>query len=196
MALSVSSIRRHFSAIKDPRRKHRRLHDLLDIIVIALCAVIANANTWQDVETFASKREAWLRRFLPLANGIPSHDTMERVFDRLDPVALQRALIGWLAHVSGALKLEHVAIDGKTARRSGSPAKGIGALQIVSAWAVEQEATLGQVMVAEGSNEIPAIPALLEMLDLNGALVTIDAIGTRKEIAAKIVEGGGDYILR
>jgi predicted transposase YbfD/YdcC len=130
-----------------------------------------------------------------LPNGIPSHDTMERVFDRLDPLALQRALLGWLEHVSGSLNLEHVAIDGKTARRSGSPAKGLGALQIVSAWAVKQEATLGQVMVAEGSNEIPAIPALLEMLDLHGALVTIDAIGTQKEIAGKIVEGGGDYIL-
>jgi predicted transposase YbfD/YdcC len=195
MALSLSSIRRHFSALKDPRRRHRRLHNLLDIIVIALCGVIANANTWQDIAVFARKRESWLRRFLPLPCGIPSHDTMERVFDRLDPAALQRALLGWLQHASGILQVKHIAIDGKAARRSGSPARGLAALQIVSAWAVEQEATLGQVMVAEGSNEIPAIPALLEMLDLEGALVTIDAIGTQKEIAARIVEGGGDYIL-
>jgi predicted transposase YbfD/YdcC len=195
MALSISAIRRHFAGLKDPRRKHRRLHNLLDIIVIALCGVIANANTWQDIETFAGKREAWLRRFLPLPHGIPSHDTLERVFDRLDPLALQSGLLGWLEHVSGVLGVKHIAIDGKTARRSGSPAKGLQALQIVSAWAVEQEATLGQVMVAEGSNEIPAIPALLELLDLNGALVTIDAIGTQKEIASRIVQGGGDYVL-
>lgn len=195
MALSLSCIRRHFSALKDPRRRHRRLHNLLDIIVIALCGVIANANTWQDIAVFAGKRESWLRRFLPLPHGIPSHDTMERVFDRLDPVALQSALLGWLQHASGMPGIKHIAIDGKTARRSGSPARGLAALQIVSAWAVEQEATLGQVMVAEGSNEIPAIPALLSMLDLEGALVTIDAIGTQKEIAASIVAGGGDYIL-
>src|SRR5258708_4610757 len=153
MALSTCPIRRHFASLKDPRRKHCRLHNLLDIIVIALCGVIANANSWQDIETFAQKRQDWLRRFLPLPNGIPSHDTMERVFNRLDPLALQRCLLAWLEQISGELNLKHIAIDGKTARRSGSPKRGLGALQIVSAWAVQQEVTLGQVVVAEGSNE-------------------------------------------
>lgn len=195
MTLSALSIRRHFTSLEDPRRKHRRRHRLLDIIAIALCGVIASCNRWQDIETFALKRKDWLGRFLELPSGIPSHDTIERVFARLDPLALQRCLLSWLEATTGALKLEHVAIDGKTARRSGSPANGLGALQIVSAWAVEQNLTLGQVAVAEGSNEIPTIPALLELINLKGALVTIDAIGTQTDIASKIVEGGGDYVL-
>jgi predicted transposase YbfD/YdcC len=195
MAISTLSIRRHFARLKDPRRKHGQRHALLDIIVIALCGVIANCNDWQDIETFARKRKEWFARFLELPNGIPSHDTIERVFARLDPLALQRCLLNWLEAITGALKLKHVAIDGKTARRSGSPTNGLGALQIVSAWAVEQNLTLGQVVVAEGSNEIPTIPALLELIDLHGALVTIDAIGTQTDIASKIVQGGGDYVL-
>jgi predicted transposase YbfD/YdcC len=194
MSLS-SSIRRHFATLQDPRRKHCRLHNLLDIIVIALCGVIANCDSWQDIETFARKRHDWLKRFLALPNGIPSHDTLERVFSRLDPLALQRCLLAWLHEISGSLKLQHIAIDGKTQRHSGSPTRGLDALQIVSAWAVKQDLTLGQVMVAEGSNEIPAIPALLELLELHGALVTIDAIGCQKEIASTIIHGGGDYVL-
>jgi predicted transposase YbfD/YdcC len=195
MALSALSIRRHFTSLKDPRRKHRQRHRLLDIIAIALCGVIANCNDWQDIETFARNRKEWFARFLELPNGIPSHDTIERVFARLDPLALQRCLLGWLKAVSGALGLGHVAIDGKTARHSGSPTRGLGPLQVVSAWAVEQDLTLGQVAVAEGSNEIPAIPALLELLQLKGALVSIDAIGTQTDIAAAIIDAGGDYIL-
>jgi len=195
MSLSTSSIRRHFATLEDPRRKHCRLHNLLDIIVIALCGVIANCDSWQDIETFARKRHDWLKRFLALPNGIPSHDTLERLFNHLDPVALQRCLLAWLHEISGSLNLPHIAIDGKTQRRSGSPKRGLDALQIVSAWAVKQDLTLGQVVVAEGSNEIPAIPALLEMLDLHGALVTIDAIGCQKEIAGTIIQGGGDYVL-
>jgi predicted transposase YbfD/YdcC len=195
MALSVSSIRRHFATLDDPRRKHCRLHNLLDIIAIALCAVIANCDSWQDIETFARKRHDWLKRFLALPNGIPSHDTLERVFHRLDPPALQRCLLAWLREVSGTLDLQHIAIDGKAARRSGSPKRGIDALHLVSAWAVKQDLTLGQVMVAEGSNEIPAIPALLGLLELHGALVTIDAVGCQKEIARTIIQAGGDYVL-
>jgi predicted transposase YbfD/YdcC len=195
MSLTASSIRRHFASLQDPRRKHCRLHNLLDIIVIALCGVIANCDSWQDIETFARKRHDWLKRFLALPHGIPSHDTLERVFTRLDPLALQRCLLAWLQEISGGLNLQHIAIDGKTARRSGSPKRGIDALQIVSAWAVKQDVTLGQVLVAEGSNEIPAIPALLELLDLSGALVTIDAIGCQKEIARAIIQAGGDYVL-
>jgi predicted transposase YbfD/YdcC len=195
MALSALSIRRHFTSLEDPRRKHGQRHNLLDIIVIAVCGVIANCNDWQDIETFAIKRKDWFARFLALPNGIPSHDTIERVFARLEPLALQRCLLNWLKAITAALNLKHVAIDGKTARHSGSPTRGLGALQIVSAWAVEQDLTLGQVVVAEGSNEIPTIPTLLELIDLHGALVTIDAIGTQTDIASKIVKGGGDYVL-
>lgn len=189
------SIRHHFATLRDPRRQHGRRHRLLDVIVIAVCAVIAGSDTWQEVETFAQRRRDWLARFLDLENGAPSHDTFERVFDRLDPLALQRCLLSWLTALTGGLKLGHVAIDGKTARHSGSPARGIKALHLVSAWATEHSLTLGQVATEEKSNEITAIPQLLELLDLQGALVTIDAMGCQKKIATHIVEGGGDYVL-
>jgi predicted transposase YbfD/YdcC len=191
----VSSIRQHFTDLRDPRRQHGQRHRLLDVIVIALCAVIAGSDTWQEVETFAQRRRDWLARFLGLDNGVPSHDTFERVFDRLDPLALQRCLLSWLTALCEGLGIGHVAIDGKTARHSGSPARGIKALHLVSAWATEHSLTLGQIATEEKSNEITAIPQLLELLDLEGALVTIDAMGTQKAIAAKIIEGGGDYIL-
>jgi predicted transposase YbfD/YdcC len=187
------SIPKFFAKLKDPRRAHRRLHQLQDILVIALCAVIAGAQDWQAVETFARKRRDWLQRFLALANGIPSHDTFERVFDRIRPAAFQACFREWVQAVSAALKIRHVAIDGKTLRGSGS-AK-LGPLHLVSAWATAQHLSLGQVAVDAKSNEITAIPALLGLLDLNGALVTIDAMGCQKEIAAKIVDAGGDYAL-
>src|SRR5947209_16777129 len=187
------SIPQYFAKLKDPRRAHRRRHHLQDIIVIALCAVIAGAQDWQEIATFGIKRRDWLGRFLALPNGIPSHDTFERVFDRLQPQAFQACFRAWVAAVSAALGIEHVAIDGKTARGSGS-AK-LGPLHLVSAWATAQHLTLGQVAVAEKSNEITAIPALLELLDLGGALVTIDALGCQKAIAQKIIDRGGHYAL-
>src|SRR5262245_21577497 len=195
MSPGALSIRHHFAELTDPRRRHGQLHRLLDVIVIALCAVIAGSDTWQEVETFAQRRRDWLARFLALDNGVPSHDTFERVFDRLDPQALQRCLLGWLTALCDGLRIGHVAIDGKTARHSGSPARGIKALHLVSAWASEYSLTLGQVATEEKSNEITAIPELLELLDVQGALVTIDAMGCQKAIAARIVEGGGDYVL-
>src|SRR3954447_11746653 len=195
MAPGALSIQRHFAGLLDPRRRHGQLHRLLDVIVIALCAVIAGSDTWQEVETFAQRRRGWLARFLGLDNGVPSHDTFERVFDRLDPLALQRCLLSWLAALADGLKVGHVAIDGKTARHSGTPARGIKALHLVSAWATEYSLTLGQVATEEKSSEITAIPELLDLLDLEGALVTIDAMGCQKAIAARIVEGGGDYVL-
>ncbi|MFO0840905.1 MAG: ISAs1 family transposase [Gemmataceae bacterium] len=195
MSVGTLSIPHHFASLRDPRRQHGQLHRLLDILVIALCAVIAGSNTWQEVETFAHRRRDWLGRFLDLPNGVPSHDTFERVFDRLDPLALQRCLLSWLNALCGAPPIGHIAIDGKTARRSGSPTRGIQALHLVSAWATEHSLTLGQVATEEKSNEITAIPELLELLELEGALVTIDAMGCQKAIAAKITEGGGDYVL-
>jgi predicted transposase YbfD/YdcC len=187
------SIPTFFAKLHDPRRAHRRLHRLQDIIVIALCAVIAGAQDWQQIATFGRKRLAWLSGFLDLPHGIPSHDTFERVFDRLKPQAFQACFREWVQAVSSALRIKHIAIDGKTLRGSGS-AK-LGPLHLVSAWATAQHLSLGQVAVDAKSNEITAIPLLLELLDLNGALVTIDAMGCQKAIAQKIVDQGGHYAL-
>src|SRR5947209_2771243 len=165
------SIRKFFAKLKDPRRAHRRLHRLQDIIVIALCAVIAGAQDWQQIATFGRKRRAWLSGFLELLNGIPSHDTFERVFNRLKPQAFQACFRDWVQAISAALRIKHVAIDGKALRGSGSAT--LGPLHLVSAWATAQHLSLGQVAVDDKSNEITAIPALLELLDLNGALATI-----------------------
>jgi predicted transposase YbfD/YdcC len=187
------SIPNYFAKLKDPRRAHRRLHRLQDIMVIALCAVIAGAQDWQEIETFGRKRRDWLQRFLALPHGVPSHDTFERVFDRLKPHAFQACFREWVRAVSAALRIKHVAIDGKTLRGSGS-AK-LGPLHLVSAWATAQHLSLGQVAVDAKSNEITAIPALLELLDLAGAVVTIDAMGCQKAIARQVVDQGADYVL-
>jgi predicted transposase YbfD/YdcC len=166
---------------------------LQDIIVIALCAVIAGAQDWQQIETFGRKRLDWLRRFLALPNGLPSHDTIERVFARLQPQAFLACFRDWVRAVSAALRIAHIAIDGKTLR--GSRSATLGPLHLVSAWATAQRLSLGQVAVDAKSNEITAIPALLELLDVNGALVTIDAMGCQKAIAQQIVDQGGHYAL-
>jgi predicted transposase YbfD/YdcC len=187
------SIPRFFARLRDPRRAHRRLHRLQDIVVIALCAVIAGAEDWQQIVTFGRKRLDWLRGFLELPHGIPSHDTFERVFDRLKPQAFHACFRDWVQAVSAALKIKHIAIDGKTL--CGSASAKLGPLHLVSAWATAQHLSLGQVAVDAKSNEITAIPALLEMLELNGALVTIDAMGCQKAIAQKIIDQGGHYAL-
>ena len=187
------SILKHFRRLKDPRRTHRRLHLLQDIIVIALCAVIAGAQDWQEIVIFGRERHDWLKRFLKLPNGIPSHDTFERVFDRISPQAFQGCFRAWVQAIQQALRIKHIAVDGKTLRGSGSAQ--LGPLHLVSAWATAQRLSLGQVAVDSKSNEITAIPALLELLDLGGALVTIDAMGCQKAIAQKIIDRGGDYIL-
>jgi predicted transposase YbfD/YdcC len=195
MALSAFAVTRFFARLRDPRRKHLKRHLLLDIIVIAICAVIANADDWQQVVTFAKRRRAWLETFLRLPNGIPSHDTFERVFERLDPHAFQACFRQWIEALAQTLGLGHIAIDGKTMRHSGHAPKGWRPLHIVSAWASAAHLSLGQVAVEEKSNEITAIPRLLELLDLHGALVTIDAMGCQKEIAKQIIDGGGDFLL-
>ena len=187
------SITHHFAKLKDPRRRHRRVHPLQNVIVIALCAVIAGAQDWQEIETFGKRRRDWLRRFLDLSQGVPSHDTYERVFNRIKPQAFQACFRAWVQAITAAIDIKHVAIDGKTLGGSGS-AK-LGPLHLVSAWATAQHLSLGQVAVDAKSNEITAIPALLEMLDIAGALVTIDAMGCQKAIARQIVDQGGDYVL-
>ncbi len=195
MALSRLSLHKYLRRLQDPRINRCKRHLLGDILTIAICAVLAGANTWTDSETFGRKRRDWLQRFLELPNGIPSHDTFERVFDRLQPQALQTALLGWLHEISAALGFQHIAIDGKTLRHCGGGSSPLRYLHLVSAWAVEANLTLGQVATDEKSNEIEAIPRLLELLDVQGALVSIDAMGCQKAIAAKIVAGGGDYVL-
>jgi predicted transposase YbfD/YdcC len=187
------NIAQHFRSLKDPRINRHKRHLLLDIIVIALCAVLCGAKDWQQVEAFGKSRLTWLRRFLKLPNGIPSHDTFERVFDRLEPAALQQRLQQWVAALAATLDIGHIAIDGKALR--GSCRGKLGALHLVSAWASEYHLSLGQVATASKSNEITAIPELLELLELHGAVVTIDAMGCQKAIASKIIERGGDYIL-
>jgi predicted transposase YbfD/YdcC len=190
------SIWRCFSGLRDPRRSRRpKKHLLLDMIAIALCAVIAGANDWQQLAAFGRRRQDWLKGFLSLPNGVPSHDTFERLFARLSPAGFRSCLLRWLNACAGQLGLRHLAIDGKTLRHSGSPAAGLGPLHLVSVWATEANLSLGQIAVAEKSNEITAIPLLLDMLDLKGALVSIDAMGCQKEIAQKIVAKGGDYVL-
>src|SRR5262245_17358374 len=153
------SILRHFRKIQDPRRAHGRRHLLMDIIAIALCAVVAGAQDWQEIVVFGRKRYEWLQRFLPLPNGIPAHDTFERVFDRLNPEVFQACFRAWVESLQQALTIKHVAIDGKTLRGSGR--RTLGPLHVVSAWASGQRLSLGQVTVAEKSNEITAIPELL-----------------------------------
>jgi predicted transposase YbfD/YdcC len=185
----------HFAPLKDPRIERTRLHDLMDIIVIAICAVICGAEGWEDIAKYGHAKRDWLATFLSLPNGIPSHDTFRRVFCLLDPAAFHECFQRWIDALSEGLGLKRIAIDGKTLRRSFDRAAGKTALHLVSAWATEQHLVLGQVAVDSKSNEITAIPRLLELLDVSGAMVSIDAMGCQKEIAAKIRAGGGDYVL-
>src|SRR5438876_2553380 len=189
----VGSIKKYFRLLKDPRVRNRTDHRLIDIIAIALCGVIANCDGWTDIMDFANNRIAWFKGFLKLPHGIPSHDTFERVFAKIDPAVFNRCCIAWLRAVSDLIGLGHVAIDGKTLRGSGSAE--LAPLHLVSAWATEAKLSLGEVAVEGKSNEIKAIPELLKLLDLKGALVTIDAMGCQKAIAQQIVDKGGDYLL-
>jgi predicted transposase YbfD/YdcC len=185
----------HFADLDDPRSNHTKRHGLLDLIALTLCAVVSGADAWTDVETYGVHKCDWLETFLELPNGIPSHDTLGRVFAALDPAAFQQCFLSWMHAVVGASRGKLVAIDGKALRYSFDTAKGKSALHLVSAWASANHLLLGQQAVADKSNEITAIPELLRLLDLQGALVTIDAMGCQKQIAADIVAGGGDYVL-
>lgn len=189
----VGSIKKHFAKLRDPRVVGRSRHLLIDVIVMAICGVIGNCDDWPDIALFAQKRQAWFKRFLKLPHGVPCHDTFERVFAQLDPRVFERCCVEWLRTAADLVGVRHIAIDGKTL--CGSASAKWGPLHLVSAWATEANLTLGQVAVDGKSNEITAIPKLLELLDLKGALVTIDAIGCQKAIADKIVAGGGDYVL-
>jgi len=194
----LEQLRTRFASLQDPRVERTKLHQLLDIITIAICAVICGADDWSEIELFGHAKEAFFRSFLPLPNGIPSHDTFNRVFARLNPQQFQQCFLEWVQDLvrttSGQVK-GVVAIDGKRVCGSRDTYSGKGPIQMVSAWARDNGMVLGQVKVDDKSNEITAIPTLLQLLDLEGCIVTIDAMGCQKEIAEAIVEGGGDYVL-
>ncbi len=184
-----------FENLTDPRLNRTKRHALLDIIILAVCATLGNANGWADIERFGKAKLDFFRSFLELPNGIPSHDTFGRVFALLDPAALLACLQAWLEALCTTVAGEVVAIDGKTLRGSFDTAAGKSPLHLVSAWACHARLTLGQVAVDAKSNEITAIPLLLKLLDLEGSIVTIDAMGCQKEIAAAIREQQADYVL-
>jgi predicted transposase YbfD/YdcC len=189
------SILHHFAALQDPRVDRTRQHTLLNWVAIALCGVICGANNWSAIVLWGRANQDWLATFLELPNGIPSHDTFGRVFALLDPEQFAVCFTEWMAAVCQRLGLKQVAIDGKTLRRSHDRGKGQAALHLVGAWSVENGLTLGQQAVDGKSNEITAIPALLQLLDVSGALVTIDAMGCQKDIAATIRAAKADYLL-
>jgi len=185
----------YFSEIKDPRVSRTQKHLLKDILVIAILAVIAGAEGWEDIENYGISKQKWLEEFLELPNGIPSDDTFRRVFERIEPQALEQSFAKWLKLIMGSLQQEVIPIDGKTVRGSYDRNQGIKSLHLVSAWASQQRLVLGQVKVEDHSNEITAIPALLELLDIQGAIITIDAMGTQTDIVRQIREKKADYVL-
>ena len=191
----LPAIENHFGDLTDPRIDRTKLHKLLDIVVIAICAVIAGADNWEDVEEFGKARLAWFRTFLELPNGIPSHDTFTRVFARLDPEQFQACFLRWMKAVAEVIGGQVIAIDGKVLRRSHDKGIGKAAIDMVSAWASANRLVLGQVKVDEKSNEITAIPQLLEALEVAGCIVTIDAMGCQTDIVERIIDREAEYVL-
>ena len=194
-AVGASSIQRHFGTLPDPRVQRGQAHLLLDVVTIAILAVIAGAKGWDDMEVYAKAHEPWLRGFLELPGGPPSDDTFRRIFVRLNAKAFRNCFMAWMSALAGSVAGMLIAIDGKTLRRSFDCASGRTALHLVHAWAAENRVLLGQVATAEKSNEITAIPELLDLLELKGAIVTIDAMGCQRKIVEKIVEKGADYAI-
>jgi predicted transposase YbfD/YdcC len=191
----TASITDHFASLKDPRIDRTKRHQLLDILVIAICAILCGADDWVEVALFGNAKLTWLRTFLELPNGIPSHDTFGRVFARLNPEQFQQCFLAWIQAVSEVTRGQVIAIDGKVLRGSCHRLLGKAGIDMVSAWATANHLILGQVKVDDKSNEITAIPKLLQVLEIAGCMMTIDAIGCQTEIAQAIVDLDADYVL-
>jgi predicted transposase YbfD/YdcC len=184
-----------FCDLVDPRISRGRRHRLLDIVTIALCAVISGAESWVEVAQWGRVKQDWLADWLELPHGIPAHDTFGRVFARIDPVQFEAGFLRWVQAAAQTAAPEVIALDGKTVRRSGDAHLGTQPLHLVSAWATSQRLVLAQEAVGTKENEITALPGLLARLDLAGQIVTIDAMGCQRSIAAQIIDGAGDYVL-
>jgi predicted transposase YbfD/YdcC len=195
MACEALALLDSFASLPDPRMQRTQLHKLIDILAIAILGAICGADNWVDMAEFGRAKESWLRRFLELPHGIPSHDTFGRVFARVDPEQFGLCFAAWVKTIGTLAKGQVIALDGKTARRSHDRVAGREAIHMVSAWATANHLTLGQVKVGSKSNEITAIPKLLRTLDLAGCIVTIDAMGCQRDIAEQIIRQGGDYVL-
>jgi predicted transposase YbfD/YdcC len=191
-----AGIARYFSDLDDPRMNRTKRHDLSDMIFIAICATICGADGWVQVELFGNSKIKWFKTFLSLPNGIPSHDTFGRVFARLDPDQFERCFCRWIAALADRKPGRLVALDGKSLRRSLDRASGQAAIHMVSAWCQSNQLVLGQLACDAKSNEITALPALLELLDLRGAVVTADAMHCQRNLAQQVVDAGGDYLLQ
>jgi predicted transposase YbfD/YdcC len=189
------SLLEHFSELEDPRIERNMKHNMMDVIAIAICAVIANANDWNEIETWAFCKKDWLKTFLALPNGIPSHDTFNRFFSAVDPQKFLQCFSSWVQAIGLMVEGTIVSIDGKKVRRSNDERFGKSALHLVSAWASDLHLSLGQVKTADKSNEITAIPELLNLLSIKGCIITIDAMGCQKEIAAQIIDKNANYVL-
>jgi predicted transposase YbfD/YdcC len=196
--VNVESIGSYFESLSDPRHFRNRKHHLVDVVVISVCGILCGSDGPTAIHRWAQNRQDWLKQFLSLPNGIPSRDCIRRLLMALKPEAFQRCFQDWITHAIGldsSSQSRLIAIDGKTCRRSHDAAQQLGPLHIVSAWASEEGIALGQIATEEKSNEITAIPQLLEQIDLTNSLITIDAMGCQKEIAREIVEGGGDFVI-
>ena len=192
----VESIKEHFSDLNDPRRETKnKHHQFIDVLIIAICGAICGANHWTGIAAYGRSKEEWLRTFLELPNGIPSHDTFNDIFINLKPDRFEKCFASWVSSISRLMPGEVVSVDGKTLRRSHDNANGKSAIHMVSAWSTKNELVLGQIKTEEKSNEITAIPQLLETLSIEKSLVTIDAMGCQKKIAQSIVDQGADYLL-
>ncbi len=192
---SISLLKSHFESLDDPRVQHSIDHLLIDIVMITICAVVCGAESWIEVENYGKAKQTWLGTFLELPHGIPSHDTIERLFARLRPEQLQESFLTWVNAAFALSKGQLIIVDGKTLRGSYERGGKRGMIHMVSAWASENRLVLGQRKVDEKSNEITAIPELLKVLDLEGAVVSIDAMGCQTAIAEQIVAQQGDYVL-
>ena len=185
----------HFSKLEDPRVDRNKKHELIDVIVLCVCAVLSGAEGWCDIEEFGRTKLDWLRRYVPLANGIPVDDTIARIISALSVSGFQECFLSWMEDVVKLSDGEIIALDGKTHRRSHDRKRGVKALHMVSAWACRNGVVLGQVKTQEKSNEIVAVPELLGKLELKGCIVTLDSMGCQRTIAKQVKEGGGDYVL-